>query len=177
MRCKILFIIPTMDRCGAEKQLTLLATRLPKEDFEVKVVLLTRGGPYLQTLLNAGISVELVGKKSKLSFRAYRKLKGVIKCFKPDIVHTWLFAAMITIILIIQGISQVKIIFCRGPYNINKKVSWLNHRLLIWTPPHSELHGIHLLYPPQNTCVTCRLYWSSGRSRSPGCGGDMIPSL
>lgn len=55
------------------------------------------------------------------------------------------FMVMITIILIIQGISQVKIIFCRGPYNINEKVSWLNHRSLIWTPPHSELHGIFLL--------------------------------
>lgn len=91
--------------------------------------------------------------------------------------YTWLFAVMITIILIIQGISQVKIIFCRGPYNINEKVSWLNHRSLIWTPPHSELHGIFLLCPPQNSHVTCRLCWSSGRSRSPGCGGDMIPSL
>ena len=82
-----------MDRCGAEKQLTLLATRLPKDEFEVKVVLLTRGGPYLQTLLEAGISVEVIGKRGKISFRTYRKLKDAIKRFKPDIVHTWLFAA------------------------------------------------------------------------------------
>ena len=93
MRCRVLFIIPTLDRCGAEKQLTLLATRLPKDQFDVKVVLLTRIGPYLETLLNEGIPVELVGKKGKLSLRAYRKLKSIIKSFQPDIVHTWLFAA------------------------------------------------------------------------------------
>lgn len=92
MRCRILFVIPTLDRCGAEKQLTLLATNLPKDRFEVKVVLLTRTGPYLQTLKEAGIPVELVGKKSKLSLRAYCRLKRIIKRFKPDVVHTWLFA-------------------------------------------------------------------------------------
>ena len=93
MRHKVLFVIPTMDRCGAEKQLTLLATGLPKDKFDVKVALLTRGGPYMQRLLDAGISVELIGKNGRFSFRAYRKLKGVIKRYKPDVVHTWLFAA------------------------------------------------------------------------------------
>ncbi|MGI6401200.1 MAG: glycosyltransferase [Thermoguttaceae bacterium] len=93
MRCKILFIIPTLDRCGAEKQLTLLATNLPKDRFDVRVLLLTRGGPYLQTLLDSGIPVELVGKKGKLSLLAYFRVKRAIKRFKPDVVHTWLFAA------------------------------------------------------------------------------------
>ena len=93
MRCRVLFVIPTLDRCGAEKQLTLLATRLPKERFDVKVVLLTRGGPYLQEILDAGIPVEIIGKKGKLSLRAYFRLKKAIKRFRPDIVHTWLFAA------------------------------------------------------------------------------------
>ena len=93
MRYRVLYIIPTLDRCGAEKQLTLLATRLPKDRFDVKVVLLTRSGPYLETLLSEGIHVELVGKKGKLSLRAYRKLKNIIRRFRPDIVHTWLFAA------------------------------------------------------------------------------------
>ena len=93
MRCRVLFVIPTLDRCGAEKQLTLLATRLPKERFDVKVVLLTRGGPYLQEILDAGIPGEIIGKKGKLSLRAYFRLKKAIKRFRPDIVHTWLFAA------------------------------------------------------------------------------------
>ncbi len=93
MRTKILFIIPTLDRCGAEKQLTLLATNLPRDEFEVKVVVLTRDGPYSEELRAAGIPVVVIGKKCKLSLGAYFKLKREIKRFKPDIVHTWIFAA------------------------------------------------------------------------------------
>lgn len=93
MRCKILFVIPTLDHCGAEKQLTLLAKNLPTERFEVRVVLLTRGGAYLQDLINAGIPVEIIGKKGKLSPSAYFRLKKSISRFRPDVVHTWLFAA------------------------------------------------------------------------------------
>jgi glycosyltransferase involved in cell wall biosynthesis len=42
---RILEIIPTLDRAGAEKQLTLLAAGLPADEFEVHVCALTRGGP------------------------------------------------------------------------------------------------------------------------------------
>lgn len=93
MRIKVLFIIPTLDRSGAEKQLSLLAAKLPKEKFDVKVALLTRSGPYETYLNNNRVSVELIGKKHKFSPIAYFRLKRLIKAFKPDIVHTWLFAA------------------------------------------------------------------------------------
>jgi len=93
MRIKILFVIPTLDRCGAEKQLTLLATNLPRDEFDVKVVVLTRDGPYSEELRASGIPVVVIGKKRKLSFGAYFKLKREIKKFKPDVVHTWIFAA------------------------------------------------------------------------------------
>ena len=93
MRIKVLFVIPTLDRCGAEKQLTLVASNLPKERFDVRVAVLTRDGPYSQTLKEAGIPVEIIGKRRKLSFRAYFRLKRIIKEFRPDIVHTWIFAA------------------------------------------------------------------------------------
>ncbi len=92
-RLKILLIIPTLDRCGAEKQLTLLATHLPKERFDVRVVALTRGGPYEATLREAGVPVDIIGKTAKFSPRAYWRLKKIIRAFRPDLVHTWLFAA------------------------------------------------------------------------------------
>ncbi len=93
MRKKILLVIPTLDRCGAEKQLVLLATGLPREKFEVRVAVLTRSGPYYDTLRDAGIQVNIIGKSCKISIRVYLKLKRLIKEFEPDIVHTWLFAA------------------------------------------------------------------------------------
>lgn len=93
MRIRILFIIPTLDHCGAEKQLTLLACNLPKDKFEIKVAVLTRSGPYREILEANGIPVELIGKKSKFSLKAYFRLKKLIQDYNPTIVHTWLFAA------------------------------------------------------------------------------------
>ena len=53
-RLRLLLLIPTLDQSGAEKQLTLLATRLPRDEFDVHVVALTRGGPYEAVLREAG---------------------------------------------------------------------------------------------------------------------------
>lgn len=93
MHIKVLYIIPTLNRSGAEKQLTLIASNLPREQFEVRVVVLTHDGPYSHDLEKANIPVVIVGKRQKFSLNAYFKLKKYIKEFQPDIVHTWLFAA------------------------------------------------------------------------------------
>jgi glycosyltransferase involved in cell wall biosynthesis len=90
---RILYIIPTLDRSGAEKQLTLLATRLPRDEFQVEVCALTRGGPYEADLAQAGIPVTVLNKRLKLDPAAAWKLSRVIGRGRFDIVHTWLFAA------------------------------------------------------------------------------------
>lgn len=90
---RILLIIPTLDRCGAEKQLTLLATGLPRDRFEVHVCALTRGGPLAESLHVAGIPLTVIGKRRKLDPLAYWRLRQHIRRLAPDIVHTWIFAA------------------------------------------------------------------------------------
>lgn len=93
MKIKLLLIIPTLDRSGAEKQCVLLATHLPKEEFDVHIAVLTHGGPLAEELDRAGIPYTIIGKPWKLDPVAYLRLKGLIRYFRPDIVHTWLFAA------------------------------------------------------------------------------------
>lgn len=90
---RVLLIIPTLDRCGAEKQLTLLATGLPRDRFEVHVCALTRGGPLAEPLEATGIPVTVIGKSWKIDPRAYWRLRRHIRQLAPDLVHTWLFAA------------------------------------------------------------------------------------
>lgn len=90
---RILFIIPTLDRCGAEKQLTLLATGLPRDRFDVRVCALTRGGPLSEPLQAAGIPLTVIGKRLKIDPLAYWRLRRHIRQVAPDIVHTWIFAA------------------------------------------------------------------------------------
>ncbi|MBS0266820.1 MAG: glycosyltransferase [Planctomycetes bacterium] len=90
---KILLLIPTLDRSGAEKQLTLLATHLPRDEFSVQVVALTRSGPFAADLEQAGVPVTVLGKRFKADPLAYWRLRRLLKEQAPDILHTWLFAA------------------------------------------------------------------------------------
>lgn len=90
---RILHIIPTLDRAGAEKQLVLLAGGLRQRGYDVRVAVLTRDGPLRADLEAAGVPVILIGKRWKLDPSAYRRLCAAIREFEPEIVQTWIFAA------------------------------------------------------------------------------------
>jgi glycosyltransferase involved in cell wall biosynthesis len=93
MTRRILQIIPTLDRGGAEKQLVLLATGLPRDKFDVHVCTLTRSGPLSAALAAARVPLHTVGKRWKFDPAAYWRLRRLISHLRPSLVHTWLFAA------------------------------------------------------------------------------------
>ena len=93
MTKRILQIIPTLDRAGAEKQLCLLAAGLPRDEFDVHVCALTRGGPLAADLAEAGIPLTVIGKRWKLDPQAFWRLKQHVARLQPDLIHTWMFAA------------------------------------------------------------------------------------
>lgn len=90
---RILQIIPTLDRSGAEKQLTLLACGLHAQGYDIHVCALTRGGPLADDLKQAGVPLAVIGKSFKIDPAAYWKLRKHIRALRPAIVNTWLFAA------------------------------------------------------------------------------------
>jgi glycosyltransferase involved in cell wall biosynthesis len=90
---RLLLVIPTLVRGGAEKQLALLAARLPREEFDVHVAVLTHTGPLESDLREAGIPLEMIDKRWKLDPTAYWRLRKYMQKLQPAIVHTWLFAA------------------------------------------------------------------------------------
>ncbi len=92
-RTKLMLLVPTLDQSGAEKQLTLLACRLPRDEFDVHVVALTRGGAFADELAQHGVRLTVLGKRWKFDPVAMWRLRRLIKVEQPDIVHTWLFAA------------------------------------------------------------------------------------
>lgn len=93
MTARLLHIIPSLDRAGAEKQLCLLAKHLPRDQFEVHVCALTRSGPLEAELRAADIPVAVIGKRWKADPLAYWRLRRHITQLRPDLVHTWMFAA------------------------------------------------------------------------------------
>jgi glycosyltransferase involved in cell wall biosynthesis len=90
---RVLEVIPTLDRSGAEKQMVLLAQGLPRDRFEVEVAALTRLGPLAAPLRAAGIPIHAIGKRFKLDPIALGKLTRLMRRRRYDVVHTWIFAA------------------------------------------------------------------------------------
>ena len=90
---RLALVIPTLDRSGAEKQLTLLATHLPRDQFDVQVIALTRGGPYAADLAAAGAPLTILNKRLRFDPLAALALRRTLRDLRPDIVHSWLFAA------------------------------------------------------------------------------------
>jgi glycosyltransferase involved in cell wall biosynthesis len=92
-KLKVLQLIPTLDRSGAEKQMVMLARGLPHDRFTVEVAALTRLGPLEQELVSAGIPVTLIGKPFKVDPWSLLKLRRFLKERSFDVVQTWIFAA------------------------------------------------------------------------------------
>lgn len=90
---RILHIIPTLVRGGAEKQMCLLAEGLKAAGHDVHVACLTAGGPLEERLKAANVPLTIIGKSWKIDPWAYGRLKKHIVELKPDLVHTWIFAA------------------------------------------------------------------------------------
>jgi glycosyltransferase involved in cell wall biosynthesis len=93
MPIRVLHIVPTLVRGGAEKQLTLLACGLPRGEFDVHVAVLTHDGPYREELQSHAIPVTTIGKRWKFDPQSFWRLKRFIRELGPDVVHTWIFAA------------------------------------------------------------------------------------
>jgi len=89
----VLYVIATLDRAGAEQQMTLLAGRLDRSRFAPAVVCLTRGGPLEERLRRAGVPYDILRKRRRFDLRAVRALKRIIRERRPRVVHTWLFTA------------------------------------------------------------------------------------
>lgn len=92
MTKRIVEIIPTLVQGGAEKQLALLAQGLTTE-FDVHVCTLTGSGPWEAVLRAAEIPIHSIQKRWKIDPGAFLRLRKLLQRLKPDLVHTWLFAA------------------------------------------------------------------------------------
>ncbi|GIX03714.1 MAG: glycosyl transferase family 1 [Planctomycetaceae bacterium] len=90
---RVALLIPTLDRSGAEKQFVLLATRLPHHHIIPEVWVLTRSGPLAHALSDHQIPVTVLGKRWKSDPWTWWRLRSLILQRRPQILHTWLFAA------------------------------------------------------------------------------------
>lgn len=90
---RITYVIPTLDQSGAERQLCLLATHLPKPDFDVSVIALNRGGYYADELRANGIHVDVLQKRFRFDPLTFVRLRRLLRRNQPNVVQSFLFSA------------------------------------------------------------------------------------
>ena len=75
---RILFIISDLTYRGAAKQLTLLAKRLPGEQFQRRVCVLGRAGPWAEELRSAGVILDVLNWRWTIDLPAFAPASFVI---------------------------------------------------------------------------------------------------
>jgi len=85
MRIRVLEVIPTLKRAGAENVVAALARRLDRGRFELKVASLY--GRFAEGL-ELDVPVWYLGKRRGLDVRMAPRLAAVYREFRPEVVHT-----------------------------------------------------------------------------------------
>jgi glycosyltransferase involved in cell wall biosynthesis len=86
-RIKILHVVLSLEPGGMENGLVNVASRLNRDEFEVHVCCLERGGDFIQRLPDPG-NVSILEKPPGFSFRTVVELAKVISRIKPNLVHS-----------------------------------------------------------------------------------------
>jgi glycosyltransferase involved in cell wall biosynthesis len=92
--CKVLLVIPSLRYSGAARQLTLLATRLPRDQFEPYVCILGRSGPWAELLRAARVPVDVLDWTRVVDLGAPWRLRRLVRSFCPHVIHAWGPAAL-----------------------------------------------------------------------------------
>lgn len=89
---KIAFVIDALRVGGAERMVFDLINSLPKNEFSCRVYTIVEQGELASEFERAGIPVTHIGKQGKFSLRTVSRLQAAWKEWRPDLVHTHLFA-------------------------------------------------------------------------------------
>jgi glycosyltransferase involved in cell wall biosynthesis len=90
---RILHIVPSLEPRGTTKQVKLLVEGLPRDEFELRIVTLSRTSSDACGIQQGGIKPISIGCRGQFDPRAFWKLRQLIRRLRPDIIHTWTFAA------------------------------------------------------------------------------------
>jgi glycosyltransferase involved in cell wall biosynthesis len=109
---KVCFIVGTLARGGAEKQLVLMLRALHRAGVATKILALTRGEFYEAEIIRGGTAVEYVGASGNQLLRLWKIVK-ILRRERPNIVqsshfYTNLYAALAGKFLMIPSIGAVR---------------------------------------------------------------------
>ncbi len=159
---RILYVIDSMTKDGAESQLLKTLDRLPAAQYEVYVTLTRAEGERVSELLEMpcvrDVATLMGEKRPKRLLEKAFALGGIINALKPDIVHSWLWYSNFLCGLSLRCGLWRKVPFIasqRGDYHARygKFRIWLTEKLiynptdiLLTNSEQIERH-LHQLYP------------------------------
>lgn len=109
---KIIFLIRSLAKGGAERQLVTLAAGLRKRGHEVEILTFYEGNAFEQIVGKADVKVGWLGKSSRWEiFCFFRKLISYLRRSQTDIVHSYLGGANVIVALAKFFIPGIKIVW------------------------------------------------------------------
>ncbi len=124
----ILLVIPSLNYGGAARQLTLLAAALPRERFQPWVCVLGEPTPWVKTLQQAGVAVEVLGWKRPFDVAPFLALRKLLQSIQPAVVHVWGKAALAAVVL--SGARGASRLFASYVLEARKRADWPSRWLL-----------------------------------------------
>ena len=125
-KIKISYIVPSLDKGGAERFLVDLLLNLDRQIFEIQLILFKRGGDFLEELRALNISIIILEKKYKFDIKNFYQILKAVRHFKPQIVHTQLggdlYGRLIAKLLAVPLIISTE-------QNVNPDETWIQNKL------------------------------------------------
>ena len=118
---KIVCVVPSLARGGAEKMALDLVTYLDKTSFDVVLIsLYSDKGEFFNKLASErGVDVYYLDKKPGFDFKTILKLSKLLTSIKPDVIHTHLYSSIYCIPWI--GLRAKKTLWVHTVHNIASK--------------------------------------------------------
>lgn len=98
---RVLFVIRSLERGGAELQLTTLAAGLRRRGHEVGIVTFYDANPLASTLDGTGVEIHVLGKRGRWDLAGFLvRLVRFIRAWRPDVIHPYVSAQNLVVTFI-----------------------------------------------------------------------------
>ncbi|HJZ82816.1 MAG TPA: glycosyltransferase [Pyrinomonadaceae bacterium] len=165
---KVVFLIRSLDRGGAERQLATLIRRLNKDRFDLTLITFYAGGTLSAELAAHKVQVLGLHKRGRWDvFGFLWRLIRELKKLRPDIIHSYLVEPNLVAVFIKPFFTSTKIVWGVRAANVDlTKYDWFarfNFRLqalvsgwpdlIIFNSNNGRAHHLALGFPPQRSLV------------------------
>jgi glycosyltransferase involved in cell wall biosynthesis len=151
-----LLLIQDLDYGGDARQVSLLASHLPRDRFTICVGVLGGNTPWVEELRQRGCRVEVLGWQRPFDVAPFLGLRRLLEAFRPDQIHAW-GAATLRALALVGGPGPARLLLSdllvpnRSPGFLDR---WLGRKATVVALGQAEAERHRALgIPPQRLAV------------------------